>query len=124
MYKNYGDVNFFEYGILIDTEHSDTVFQILACRPYDDEEDLYRYGHLEVDIEDTWIDKEKVMDYIGMDESTFDPIQYAIGIIEYYPWENFIINYYSYDWRGCTKDQIKKDLRNYLIASDNLNMEW
>ena len=29
MFVNYGDRNFFEYGVLVDTDHSDTEFPIL-----------------------------------------------------------------------------------------------
>lgn len=52
MYRNYGDKNFFENGILVDTEHSDTAFPMLLCRPYPDEEDLYQFGEVEVDLDD------------------------------------------------------------------------
>lgn len=53
-FVNYGDVNFFELGILVDAEHSDTEFSVLYCRPYDDEEDLYFFADCEVDITDSW----------------------------------------------------------------------
>ena len=36
MYRNYGDKNFFENGVLVDTDHSDTAFPMLLCRPYPD----------------------------------------------------------------------------------------
>lgn len=52
MYRNYGDKDFFENGVLVDTEHSDTVFPMLLCRPYPDEEDLYQFGEVEVDLDD------------------------------------------------------------------------
>lgn len=44
MYINHGDKNFFEYGCLMDSEHSDTVLDILYCRPYDDEEDSFFFA--------------------------------------------------------------------------------
>lgn len=52
MYRNYGDRDFFEHGVLVDTEHSDTCFPMLLCRPYPDAEDLYQFGEVEVDLND------------------------------------------------------------------------
>ena len=124
MYVNYGDRNFFEYGILVDTEHSDTVFSILYCRPYDGEEDRYLFAECEVDIEDSWIDKAKVMAYIGMDGKNWDPVEYAIGCIEYYGAENFGGNNYAYDFTNMDKSGICEILRHRLIASDNLDIVW
>lgn len=126
MYINYGDKNFFEHGILVDSEHSDTVFDMLLCEPYSDEEDLYRFAHVQVDISDDWVDVKSVEDYIGMTDETFDPIQFAIGCTEYYSWDNFGADSYgtNYDWRRVSKDVICKELKGYLIANDNLDMEW
>lgn len=125
MYKNYGDKHFLEHGVLVDTEHSDTCFPMLLCRPYDDEQDLYAFGDVEVDIEDSWIDRTAVMAYIGMSKDTFDPVQFAIGCTEYYSWDNFGAGgSYSYDWRMVDSAVIYDVLRHRLIASDNLDMEW
>lgn len=121
MYINYGDVNFFEYGVLVDTEHSDTEIKILYCRPYDDEEDKFLFADCEVNIEDSWIDKKLVMDYIGMTEETFDSIQFAIGCIDYYGVENFSDCYHGYNF---TRKEIEELLKHYLIASDNLDITW
>ena len=125
MYINYGDRNFFEYGMLVDSEHSDTEFDIIFCRPYDDEEDLYQCGQVTVDINDSWIDKEEVESYIDSKKED-DPIQFAIGCLEYYGAENFgADDFWAYEnWRYMTKESIYKKLRNYLIASDNLDIEW
>lgn len=125
MYKNYGDYNFFERGVLVDTEHSNTCFPMLLCRPYDDVENLFQFGDVEVDIEDTWIDRNAVMDFIGMNEDTFDPVQFAIGCTDYYSWDNFGAgNSYSYDWRRLDRKSICDILKHYLIATDNLYIEW
>ena len=120
MYNNYGDKNFFEYGLLIDSEHSDTVFDMLICRPYDDEEDLFQFARIQVDIEDSWIDWEKVKDVIGSKLET--PIERAIAAYEYYGPEEFGADSYGvfYDWRHMTREQIKKELKHFLIAHDNL----
>lgn len=124
MYINYGDKNFFEKGVLVDNEHSDTVFQIIICNPYSDEENLYQFGEVEVDITDSWIDRKSVMDYIGMTEDKFDPIQYAIGCIEYYGAAEFGAISYAYDWMHMTKEDICDILKYRMIASDNLDIEW
>lgn len=121
MYINYGDVNFFEYGCLVDAEHSDTEIKVLYCRPYDDAEDLYLFADCEVDITDGWIDEDAVMDYLGMTEKNFDSIQFAIGCIEYYGVENFSDSYYGYNF---TRKEIEELLKHYLIASDNLEITW
>lgn len=121
MYINYGDFNFFEYGVLVDSEHSDTDFSIIYCRPYDDAEDLFLFAVCDVDINDSWIDKDAVMSYSGMTPETFDPIRYAIDCIEYYGVENFSSPYNGYQF---TENEIKEMLKYYLIASDGLNITW
>ena len=125
MYTNYGDRNFFEQGLLVDTEHSDTGFDMLFCEPYSDAEDLYQFGHIYVNIGDGWIDRDQVMSYIGMDEADFDPVQYAIGCFRYYGPENFGAGSYgvSYDWTRCTSALILDELKDYLIAWDDLVAE-
>lgn len=121
MFINYGDKNFFEYGVLVDFEHHDTIFDILYCRPFDDADDLYLFAHCTVDITDSWIDKNDVFSFIGMRPETYDVIQYAIGCIDYYGVENFSSPYDGYQF---TKTEICDRLKHYLIASDNLNIEW
>lgn len=125
MYKNYGDKNFFELGILVDAEHSDTEFPMLLCRPYGDEEDLFQFARVAVDIEDEWIDRKAVMEYCGMTEETFDPIQFAIACTDMYSWDNFgALDYgVSYNWQRVDKETIRKELRSYLIVCDDLDME-
>lgn len=124
MYVNYGDRNFFENGILVDTEHSNTEFPILYCVPYSDEEDLYQFGDCTVDITEPWIDKPSVLKNIGMTEGNFDPVSYAIGCIDYYGAENFGAQSYAYDWRRMTQAEIMEILKHRLIASDNLDIIW
>lgn len=122
MYINYGDVDFFEYGVLVDSEHSDTEIKILYCRPYDDAEDLYLFADCTVDVfADAWIDMGAVMEYLGMTEETFDVVQYAIGCVDYYGVENFSDGYQGYNF---TRKEIEELLKHYMIASDNLNISW
>ena len=126
MYKNYGDYNYLTWGgCLVDSEHSDTCFDIIYLRQYDDIEGQYIFCELSVDITDKWIDKKAVMQYIGMSEDDFDAIQYAIGCVDYYGPENFgALSCYSYDYRDVDIETIKDVLRHRLIANDNINIEW
>lgn len=121
MYINYGDRNFFEHGILIDNEHSDSVIFLIRCEPYPDEEDLYQFAKIEVDVDDFWIDRKAVMAYAGMKE--FDPVGFAVAASDYYSWDNFGASSYGvfYDWQRMTKTDIKNAIKGELIASDNLD---
>lgn len=127
MFTNYGDKDFFENGCLVDTEHSDTVFPMLLCMPYSDEDGMYQMARVQVDIAEDWIEKERVMSFIGMTEETYDPVQFAIGCTEYYSWENFGADDYlnpCFDWRHMEKKDICGILKYELIASDNLDIVW
>ena len=127
MYINYGDRNFFELGRLVDSEHSDTCFDIIICNPYYEENEngelLYQFAECYVDINDTWINKEDTMSYIGMTEDNFDPILYALGCIDYYGFGNFGGTDYYYG-NVLTKKEICNILKNRFIASDHLDIEW
>lgn len=112
MYKNYGDVNFLEYGILVEEEKENEIYNMIICRPYSDVENKYIYGLCYVDITDNWIEKDKVMNYIGMTEENFEPIQFAIGCTEYYSLEDFGL--FGNDY---TKEEILQDmeeLKSYI----------
>ena len=123
MYTNFGDRNFFEHGILVDSEHSDTVIDMLVCEPYSDEEDKYMFARIQVDTEDTWIDKKALREYAG--STLDDPVEFAIAAYEHYGPENFgALDYgVTYDYRDMTREAIKKELQHYLIAYDDLVIE-
>ena len=123
MYHNFGDKDFFEYGMLVDDEHSDTVFDILFCFPYSDAEDLYQFGHCSVDISDDWINKDAVKSYAGCKED--DPVQFAIACLEYYGAENFGVESYGvfYDWGHMDRKSVLKELKGYLIAWDEVTVD-
>lgn len=121
MYRNYGDKNFFEYGVLVDDEHSDTEYDILWCMPFSDKEGMFLYAKCRVDISDSWIDRDTVMQYCGIDENSFDPIQFAISCIDYYGVENFSDPYDGYEH---DREYIKNRLKNFLIANDGLDITW
>lgn len=120
MYINFGDKNFFEYGILVDVK-SYTEIKILYCRPFDDEEDLFIFADCEVDITDSWIDKETIIDYTGLNEEGIDIAQFAVGCVEYYGVENFSSPYNGYQF---TRAEIEEQLKHYFIANDNLDITW
>ena len=113
MYLNYGDVDFFQYGVLVQNrcEHE---YDIIYCRPFDDIEDEYYFGMVTVNTTDTWIDKKAVCDFIGMNNE-FLELQYAIGCVEYYGLDNF-----GSDMQGWTytKQEICEILKHQLIAYD------
>ena len=120
MYTNFGDRNFFEYGVLVDVK-SYTEIKILYCRPFDGEEDLFLFADCEVDITDSWIDKGAIIDYTGLDEESIDIAQFAIGCVEYYGVENFSSPYNGYKF---TREEIKEQLKYYSISSADLDVTW
>lgn len=124
MYKNYGDKNFFEYGMLVDADTDRSEYWIIACLPYDDEEDRYLFGDCCVDITEPWIDREKVMEYIGLSEETFDPVEFAIGCMSYYGWDNFGADRtFQYNWLNMTKARIKEILMYRDIDKENVCLD-
>lgn len=126
MYINYGDRNFFENGILVDDEHEENGIRMLRCLPYSDEEDKFQFARLFVDVTDQWINKKAVCDFAGLPETGYDPVDFAIACTDFYPWENFGAGDFgiSYNWMDVNKAALCKELKGYLIASDNLDIEW
>jgi hypothetical protein len=122
MYINYGDKNFFEHGILVDSEHSDTLIDMLVCEPYPDEENKYMFARIQVDTEAEWLNKDELRRFTGMDLT--DPVELAIAAYSYYGPEEFGAMDYgvTYDYRDMDKESIRKELRNYLIAHDKLEL--
>lgn len=90
-WSNFGDANPVEHGGIFVKQDSDNsnAFYIIKNQPIDGEENKQYLFDLYVDTSDDWIEKESVMDYLGMTEEKFDIIQYAIGITEYYNYLNF-----------------------------------
>ena len=113
MFSNYGDRNFFEYGILVEPV-TDTEFRMLVCEPYSDVDDLYQFACIYVDIADSWIDKKRIADYIG--ESNLDPVHLAIAAYEYYGAQEFGADYMNFDWMHMNKADILKELEAYGVT--------
>ena len=130
MYHNYGDVNFFEHGVLVDIDHEydpeagRREVSIIRCEPYSDEENLYQFGELTVDIDDSWIDRAAVMGFIGMTEEDFVPIEFAIGCTDYYSWDNFGAELYDADWRQVGREYVCEFLKYRAIDPDGIDIEW
>ena len=85
MYINRGDVNFFEYGRLIEDE-GNGVYSVIVCDPFYDEEDSYAFSSVEVDVNDSWINKEAVERFSG---EARDEMDYVLNILSYYGPQEF-----------------------------------
>lgn len=83
-YFNYGDVNPIEHGGIWVKKIDNHTFEIIKNIPETNE-----LLDLKVDITDSWIERERVMSFIGMTEKEFNPIWFAIGCINYYSADNF-----------------------------------
>ena len=129
MFKNYGDWDFFEDGILVE-QQSPSQFTLLRCNPVQDQEDRYEFARLDVDLDDDWMDKQALRDYAGLEPGVDNDAEMAIAATEYYSWENFGAgsgcgNFGpDHDWRSMTKEEIKKKKKNYSIDPQGLDMSW
>ena len=119
MYRNYGDVNFFEHGLLVahDETKDKNGFYILHCEPLDYEDEYY-FGDVYVDITDSWIDKEAVMDFADITslETEEDEIQYAIACYDYYGAMEFENRFEISGTR--TRKEVENVLQYYIISDD------
>lgn len=90
-WTNYGDANPLEHGGIWvkKDEDNDTCFYIIKNQLIDGDTDKQQVLDLYVDTSDSWIEKKEVMDYIGMVDSNFDLVQFAIGAVETYSYDNF-----------------------------------
>ena len=122
MYKNFGDRNFFEYGILLDNDHSDTEFSILFCTPLFEEDEsgnqLYLFADCYVDIMSEWFDLEAIESCCGSWDSNES---LAIAALNYYGSDEFS-DYYE---TGIfTAEEIVEKLRKYFVDYSNLVLAW
>ena len=122
MYKNFGDKNFFEYGILLDNDHSDTQFPILFCAPLCEEDEngnqLYHFADCYVDVDSEWFDFDAIESCCGSWDSNES---LAIAALNYYG-----SNEFSDSWGDTifTAEEIVEKLRNYHIDYSNLVLTW
>lgn len=125
IYENYGDVNFFEYGRLVEVYINDDgtiddrlpVYNVLYCEPiYDDEK--YLFSPCTVDIYDTWIDVDAVERFGGVRRAD-SPLYFALACIDYYGIENFS-DYYNYFPLIVGTDEICDTLKHIYHNSDTV----
>jgi hypothetical protein len=102
-FENYGDVNPLMHGGIWVKDIGNNEFEIIRNN-LEDNNNLIDV--MLVNISDDWIEKNKVMSYIGMTEDTFDPIQYAIGCTEYYSPNNF-----GHTYDNMTEEQMIQFLK-------------
>lgn len=123
MYSNLGDVNFFEYGMLIEKENDDC-YNVIYCMPYsdseynDDNDDIFQFGYLTVDPNDSWIDKEDIIEYAGLDSNQPDsPYYFVAACISYYGALSFG-NVYDYLKRKEIQEVMNNLLKQGKIGED------
>lgn len=119
--ENYGDVNYWEHGgIFVEQLAVETEFRILYLQPLDDmmmefykvePERKFYFADCYVDTEDSWINRESVMDSIDMTEETFDLARYAIGCLEFYGCVEF-----NSEWNfEKTEEEVREVLEFYGV---------
>lgn len=88
MWTNYGDVNPLEHGGLWIDYDKDECYRVISLGIFDDS---YLFGECYVDLSDSWINWEDVLDFVGCD-TFLPPEQAVVAVISYYP----IVNFGSY----------------------------
>ena len=113
MYKNYGDVNFFEYGRLVEKAEDINCFSVLVCNYVyirKDSERCFQFDNCYVDISDSWIDVDAVESYAECSKES-EPELFAIACIDYYGVRNFGgTAYYVF-----TKSELKEKIKSYEV---------
>ena len=114
MYKNYGDVNFFEYGRLVELQKDGTV-DMLVCNPVFGLNDQrhYQFDYINVNINDSWINVNAVERYA--DISKTEIVQFALACVDYYGTENFGGTAYYTEEQLKTKNEVLAILKCYDI---------
>ena len=116
MYKNYGDVNFFEYGRLVELQNDGTV-DVLVCNPVFGLNDPrhYQFDYINVDMNDRFINVNAVCSYADINKNDINIIQFALACIDYYGVENFGGTCYYDESQFYTKNEISDSLKYYDI---------
>ena len=82
IYKAYGDVNPIEHGGQWIKKVFVNTYEIITIQPMEDcERPTILIGECQVDINDTWIDKEAVISYCG---ETEEEEVFALNVVSYY----------------------------------------
>ena len=122
MYNNYGDVNFFEYGRLVEKAEDINCFNVLVCNyVYDctDPERCFQFDVCYIDISDNWIDIDAIEDYAGCSKEN-EPELFALACIEYYGTENFGGTCYYDESQFYTKNEVLNSLKYYDIEEASI----
>ena len=107
MFENYGDVNFFDGGRLVEKTEDAVCFNVLVCDyVYDctDTERCFKFDHCYIDISDSWIDAKEVESFCG---KTDDDALFASDVISYYGTQN------SYMGEELTKAEVVNYMKNF-----------
>ena len=114
MFENYGDVNFFEYGRLVELQNDGTV-NMLVCNPVFGLRDprCYQFDYINVDINDRCINVNAVERYA--DVSKTDIIRFALASVDYYGTEKFGGTPYYTEEQFKTKNEVLDRLKYYDI---------
>lgn len=99
MFENYGDVNFFDGGVLIEKE--DNGYHVIKCNLDCDTEKYFLTDDV-IDINDTWIDKNEVESFC---DKTDDDALFASDVVSYYGTQN---SYYM------NEEMTKAEVVNYM----------
>lgn len=82
-FTNYGDVNFFEYGLMI-KDAGDNDYEILTCLPISDEEGMYQFSYGTVCLDDSWLNWEGIESSCDVDRELNDPFELVRAAFDYY----------------------------------------
>lgn len=90
LWENYGDASPLEHGgIWVNVIRSGENTELRIVKNVNLEDGKIAVYDLIVDLSDSWLELDEVMDYIGMDEDNYDMIDLSIGCTDYYNPENF-----------------------------------
>jgi hypothetical protein len=116
---NYGDVNPIEHGGIFVKEENETTFRIVKLQFVDDDGKNLLLD-LNVDISDSWIEKEAVMNYAGISEADEDfSVNFAIACTEFYSPGNFGCHENIY----LTLEESEEHLKQYDISKEHFRAE-
>ena len=97
MFENYGDVNFFDGGVLVEKEGNE--YHVIKCN-LDCDTEKYLLTDDVIDINDAWIDKNEVEFFC---DKTDDDALFASNII----------SYYGYMGEELTKTEVANYMKNF-----------
>ena len=76
----YGDVNPIEHGGVWMRQDTETCYQVVTVKPYDDIESQWLVTDSYIDMSDSWIDRLRVASYVGCHRDDIT----AMDVVSYY----------------------------------------